>query len=100
MMKTKLAEVFHPAEFIVEEMEARGWDCARLVVAMMIDEFKLNLCAVEMYLAAAEDEKLKKQVRLGELAGLIAKAFGTSEDYWKNLEQSYLENQEVPNDAA
>jgi hypothetical protein len=50
------AEAFHPAVFILEELEARGWTVSDLAIRMGGDA-TVNLCALELYLTVGPTEK-------------------------------------------
>jgi HTH-type transcriptional regulator / antitoxin HigA len=72
-----LAEVFHPGDFIREELDARGWsqrEFARIIgrPLQMVNEIING----------------KKRVT-AETAKAIALAFGTSAELWVNLQSSY-----------
>lgn len=85
-------ERFHPAEYIREEMQERKWTPYDLALRMTIPQFHLNLLAVEMYLACAdEDFSERDNVRLGEMAEQFAQAFGVSPDFFANLERAFLD---------
>ncbi len=77
------AEVFHPADFVEDELEARGWSWERLAVEMGGD-FEKNLCTLEFL--QLRDSRL----RMGDLAADLGRAFGTSAEFWTNLEASWL----------
>ena len=78
------AEVFPPIEFIEEELRARKWTLEKLATKMGGD-FNTNLCALE-FLQCRD-----KGVRLGEEgADGLARAFGTSAEYWLNLEKAWI----------
>jgi HTH-type transcriptional regulator/antitoxin HigA len=83
------AEVFPPGEFIREELEERGWTQADLAKIM---ERPLN--AINTIIAG------KKSVTPETAIGL-ASAFGTSPEFWLNLETAYqLANASVSNTGA
>jgi plasmid maintenance system antidote protein VapI len=77
----------HPRDLIREECEERGWDHERLAREMGGD-VELQKLALDFYDAAPIPA-----MRLGEsgIAGL-ARAFGTSEEFWRNYERSWLES--------
>lgn len=88
MTKTTVpAEVFHPSVFILEEMDERGWD--RDMVAMrMSPEFGKNRLTLDLYLDLGPE---KTNMRLGEkTTTALARAFGTSAEFWTNLEAAWL----------
>ena len=85
-MKTRRpAEVFHPGEFIEEELDARGWtkgDLARIMGCPKPD------------LAAVISQKKGITIRT---ALQLSAAFGTSPEFWLNLDNSYnLSKARVP----
>lgn len=81
------AEAFHPSEYIREEMDARDWGTGTMA-ARMGGDYHTNKLALEMYLRAGP---LDRNLRLGMMAADVARAFGTSVEYWENLERAWLE---------
>jgi HTH-type transcriptional regulator/antitoxin HigA len=77
MSNRKPAEVFPPGEFIREELEERGWTQADLAKIMGRPASALNLIIAG-----------KKGIT-AETAKELASAFGTSADFWLNLENAY-----------
>lgn len=72
------AEVFHPGEFVREEMEARGWDKARLAAEMGVSSPDLL------------DKLLDFQVAVTPpVAEALGKAFGNGSILWLNLQKSW-----------
>lgn len=82
----KVAEAFHPSEYIADELKARGWSVRDLAEAMPGDTEE-NHCAMTLYLAVGPDNP---GLRIGD-ANDLAAAFGTSADLWLNLERTWLE---------
>lgn len=81
------AEVFPPGEFLREELETRGWSQQEL--ADILDRPPRLISELIAGKRAITPETAKG---LGE-------AFGTSPDYWMNLESQYqLSKVSVPND--
>lgn len=82
----------HPSVFVVDEMEARGWDRDTLALAMAGGdtgrEFGACRIALDLYLDIGPGEK-----NLRIPADLFARAFGTSPQYWANLERAWLHAQ-------
>lgn len=74
----------HPSEFLLEELEARGWSLDRLAIEMGGDA-PLNRLALDFWLAVQEPN-----CRLGEMSDQFAKAFGVSSDLFRNLEAAWL----------
>jgi hypothetical protein len=79
------AEVFHPSVFILEEMEARGWDQWELSRRMGGDA-QINYVGLEFYF---EIGPIEPDLRLGDGED-FARAFGTSAEFWRNLEDAWL----------
>jgi plasmid maintenance system antidote protein VapI len=85
MMNTnEPAEVFHPAEFICEELLARGWTTEDVAVRMDGNVIR-NLIALDLYLCVHRDNLLLDDVTCGGLA----KAFGVSSQFFKSLDTSW-----------
>ena len=77
MINKKVAEVFPPGEFIKEELEARNWSQTELAEIIgrqpnVISELIMG-----------------KRSITPETANALGDAFGTSAQYWMNLETSY-----------
>jgi hypothetical protein len=81
------AQVFCLAEFLCEEMEARGWRTEDVVARMSADadEFVVNLLALDLMMCVQDDKLL---VGDRQFAGL-AKAFGVSEEFFRNLDDMW-----------
>ena len=77
MNDRRAAEVFMPGEFIKEELEARGWSQAELAEIMGRQPTVIT------------DLILGKRAVNPEIATELGEAFGTSAQYWMNLESSY-----------
>lgn len=88
MSEDKAVSVFHPAEYICEELQARGWTTADLVAAAGGDA--VDILAVDLYLCVHQDS-----VIIGSLSDLFARGFGTSVEYWRDLHQAWLDNPDV-----
>lgn len=71
------AEVFPPGEFIREELDARGWTQADLA-----DIMHRPLPTINQLVAG-------KKAITAETALGLSEAFGTSADFWLNLESAY-----------
>jgi HTH-type transcriptional regulator / antitoxin HigA len=81
------AEVFPPGEFLREELDARAWSQQELA-----DILDRPPRLISELMAA-------KRAITPETAKGLADAFGTSPDYWMNLESQYqLSKVAVPND--
>jgi HTH-type transcriptional regulator/antitoxin HigA len=72
-----IAEVFPPGEFIKEELEARGWTQDDL--AEILGRHRAAISAIV---------NGKREIS-ADIACDLGKAFGTSPQYWMNLETSY-----------
>lgn len=80
------AEVFPVGEYVLEELEARGWSIAEMARRMGGD-FNLNHCAIELVIYVHDPDAF-----LGEdLARRIGLAFGTSAEVWLNLDNAWRE---------
>ena len=77
MIERKVAEVFPPGVFIKEELDARGWSQVELaeVIGRLPDEVSRLISG--------------HRVITPEIAKALGDAFGTSAEYWMNLESSY-----------
>ena len=88
------AEVFAPGEFLAEELEARGWSQTELGEILGRPPRVVNEIIAG------------KRAITPETAKGLAAAFGTSAQFWMNLETSYqlskakIEDQEVTRRAA
>jgi HTH-type transcriptional regulator/antitoxin HigA len=71
------AEVFPPGEFLREELETRGWTQAELAEMM------------ERPLRSINEIVNGKKAITAETAIGLGNAFGTSAEYWMNLESVY-----------
>ena len=81
------AEVFSPGEYIQDELDARGWTTADLAERMG-DRVAINQLAVEMLITVKD-----KGCMVGEpTAKALARAFGTSPEYWLNLDRAWRES--------
>jgi HTH-type transcriptional regulator / antitoxin HigA len=77
MANREVAEAFRPGEFIMEELEARNWSQIELSEIIGRDPKVIN------------DVILGKRPVTTEIAKALGEAFGTSAQYWMNLESSY-----------
>lgn len=78
------AEVFHLAEYIVEEMQERGWKTGDVALRMGRD-YAVDLFSIELVLAVDDDDLV---IDDDTFAGL-ARAFGVSEAMLRNLDHSW-----------
>lgn len=96
MTNRTIAEAFHPSIFIQDEMDARGWTRDDLAWHMGGD-FSITRISLDFYFAIHD-----RNMRMGNdwIRG-FAKAFGTSEDCFRNLERAWIDHpsSEVPTTA-
>lgn len=77
------AEVFHPSEFILEELDERGATLDDLAMAMT-GSFGMNRLCLDFYFLQ------EPGVLLGEdVAQDFGRIFGTSTEYWLNLDKMW-----------
>lgn len=80
-----VAEVFHPWEFIAEELEERGWTKDDLAARMGdTHSFEVHRLALDLYEAVRTHD-----VVMGPMAECLARAFGTSAEFWTNLHEQW-----------
>lgn len=77
MKNRRVAEVFPPGEFILEELEARGWTQVDLAEIIGRDTVQINRIIQA------------KQSITPETAKQLARVFDTSPELWMNLETAY-----------
>ncbi len=86
------AETFHLAEYLEEEMAARGWSLDDLAFRMCgIDpkEWAITRGSLEMFMALRETN-----IILGEpMAKQLGNAFGVSPEFLNNLHEAWRKNQ-------
>lgn len=95
------AQVFHPAEYIRDELFARGWDLDTLTTKALattptlatdpewIDAWGRDRLGWELYMAVAGSAD---GLRLGdEGAAGLARAFGISAEYWLRTEKLWID---------
>lgn len=89
------AEVFHVGEFIEDEMAARGWTSLDLALRMggkTAEEIGLDRLSVDLLCNVHH-----KDLLMGEkMAAKIAAAFGSSPEYWINLDKAWRDQQPCP----
>ena len=73
----RAARKFSPGYFIREQMEVRGWVQQELTEILGISLKHLNSILLD------------KQPLTTDLARLLSKAFGTSPQYWLNIDNDY-----------
>lgn len=77
MSAVKPAEVFHPGEFVKEEIEARGWSLETLATAS-----DLKVKTLEEVIAGHRG--ITPIIALG-----LSRAFDTGRQIWLNLQRSW-----------
>ena len=78
------AETFPPSQFVQDELDARGWTTADLAQRMGGD-LGINQLSIELMIAV--DDKNFLMAR--ETAEGLARAFGTSVEFWENLDRAW-----------
>lgn len=82
------AEVFHPGEFLEEELSARGWT-------------QVDLAEILGRPTQVVNEIIQGKRSISpETARGLGDAFGTSAEYWLNLESAYRLNRVKPDTAV
>ena len=76
-IEDKCAEVFHPSEIIIDELEARGWSCADFAS-------KMGIGKTDVFLLLSGHITVNDYV-----AGKLSRAFGTSKEFWLNIQKEY-----------
>ncbi len=79
------AETFPPGTFIKEELSVRDWSTRDLAERMGGDNIDRNQCAAQLLIYAPN----KGIILDGDTAAGLAKAFGTSKEYWENLDRAW-----------
>lgn len=86
-VKKRLAKCFHVAEFLQEEMDARGWSIEELARRMGGDKEQVKgwQLTVELTLYSRDPD-----VHLGyQTAKALARAFVTSAEFWDNIDSAW-----------
>ena len=79
------AEAFPVTSFIQEELEERGWTWEYLA-SQMVGDAEINQLAVSLLRYGGEI----KGLLLGEeMADELSRLFGTSTEYWLNLDKAW-----------
>ena len=81
-MKQRIKEVFPVTVFIREEMEARGWTVQELIKYSWLRPAKVSFIL--------EGGHITKTMATG-----LARAFGTSMEYWMNLQKLWYLGLEI-----
>lgn len=86
------AEVWHPGVYLLEEMEARGWSVRDVAERMGGQELVINELLVEQIIGETYMLPNDAECELDpETAAKLARAFGTSAEFWLNLDRYYRE---------
>jgi len=91
MNGAQAVEAFPPASYLAEEMEARGWGAADVAARMGGEtayERGLDLLVIEMMLALGHRDNVLTD---DKTCHKLARAFGTSPEFWLNLEKYWRE---------
>lgn len=96
-MTNQYGQCYHPSGFIADELAARNWSVDMLIDAMMqhYDGEREKLEAILlMYFEVGPTDK---RMRMGDtIAGLLHHVFGTSREFWRALERSWLDDPSQP----
>ncbi len=79
------AETFPPGQFIQDELHARDWSTRDLAERMGGDYIDRNQCCVELLIGAPD----KGMILDEDTANGLARAFGTSVEFWENLDRAW-----------
>jgi plasmid maintenance system antidote protein VapI len=79
------AECWHPSVFMQEEMDARGWTRDDLATEMRCPNWGVTRLSLDLYFEAGPVEP---DMLLGDGED-FARAFGTSAEFWLNLEAAW-----------
>lgn len=80
MGKRRPAEAFRPAEFIAEELDERNWGLETLSARSGLSVESLNRLVHDGHYPVTD-----------EIATGLSAAFGSSVEFWLNLERAYTE---------
>ncbi len=82
----KHAKAFHVGEYVQDEMDARGWNRDQLADAMCgpKDDWRTTRLCLDLMLEVRESN-----MRIGEAADQLARAFGTSSALWTRLDEAW-----------
>lgn len=93
-----MSDLFHPGEYLQDELEARGWSTADCAARMGGDDPKVDQLALDILLtaAAAPEGHAIERMHIGEYIALgLAKAFaGQNAETWLNLDREYHRRRE------
>lgn len=92
-----VGEVFPLRDFLREEMEARDWGADELALRMgPRKDFGINRLTVDFILFV---EPMKGALLGPEASKCLAGAFGTSDDFWMNLDKAWQPEEYVRYEA-
>lgn len=80
------AEVFPPGDFLSEELQERGWSVPDLAAELSHHGFGFISVASYLREVIAGTESVTPNLAAG-----LSEVFGTSADFWLNLERMYQE---------
>lgn len=87
------AEIFHPSEFIKDEMNARGWT-KEYLASLMSGDYCVNCTALDLYFNVHDSN-----LRMGQdIIEDFGKIFGVSKKYFQNLEEMWIKYNNSQND--
>ncbi len=80
------ADRFHVGDYVQDEMDSRNWNRNQLADAMCgpSDDWRTTRLCLDLMLEVREPN-----MRLGEVAGQLARAFGTSAALWTRLDEAW-----------
>lgn len=91
------AEVFHVIDFIREEMDERNWPIWTLVRRMSVDQSDEALGRIKLALELLELRE--PDMLIGEeVAAGLARAFGTGQEIWLNMDKTWRNAQHADDD--
>lgn len=82
------AEVFHLADILQEEMDARGWTLEDVAVRMTAKQLLINHLALQMFFSVRE-----KHIVLGDMADDLGAAFGIDPQLFINIHETWRAKQ-------
>ena len=89
-----VAEVFHPSEYIQDELSARQWDKFDLAVRMG-GEIGRNVLMLDLYFVVGPTDR---RCRMGDvMAHQLGVAFDVSHQFFLNLETAWLNHPSTQN---
>lgn len=86
-MSERTPIVYHPSEFIREEMQERGWNLGDLFYHAGC-ETEVDEAALELYINP-DLSGYAPGILLGDCGVYLARAFHTSVEFWVNLDTAW-----------